>query len=127
MTTITLAVAATTAAPLLAGIPTQAQITDREGRAAGLLATLRDQAADLFDGEADGFTITAVGNFFGTWAHVEAYDYVRTGRIQYLDDDDLDPVDVAVLAANLAAFAEVAAPEHIRRARNGWTLVDLNP
>ncbi|MFJ4960196.1 hypothetical protein [Streptomyces sp. NPDC088739] len=126
------AVAATTAQitarPPRPGIPTQAEIDARAALAADLLETIRDQAAVLFGDDVDGLTLTAAGSLFGAWEYDDTYDLVHTGRVAYVDeDDDLDPVELLTLTANLAAFAPLAPCEHVQQARNGWTLVHLNP
>ncbi|MFI7278490.1 hypothetical protein [Streptomyces sp. NPDC049879] len=113
-------------AAALAAAPTQAEIDTRAAEAAGLLETIRDQAAEWIGDDVDGFTLTAVGSLFGAWRYDDTYDYVHTGRVRYLDEE-LDDVQVAALRANLRRFAEIAADEHVGRGRNGWTLVHLAP
>lgn len=113
-------------AALAAAAPTQAQIDANAALAADLLDTLTTLVADWFGDDVDGLTLTARGNFFGAFQYADTYDYVRTGRVTYVDDD-LDTAQARALAMNLGAFIAVAADEHLDRRPCGQVRAHLVP
>lgn len=112
-----------------AAAPTQAQIDANARLSAELLDTLTTLVADWFGGDVDGLTLTARGNFFGAFRYDDTYDYVRTGRVTYLgdDEDDLEPAQARALAMTLGMFIAVAADEYLDRRPCGQVRIYLDP